>query len=171
LKVGNKNDRIDARKLADLLHGGHLSSVYHGGACVRTSKELARSYLTITKDLSQVMNRLKAVHRSWTVPRAGKLVYTPRYRTEWLQKLPEAGVRRRALPAARRAAVLTPGRQARIDRGEQETSRSSIATPDSLHPPDSSCATHCPDSDTLSLPRQAATLGLLRFGFGDSKQC
>jgi hypothetical protein len=30
LKVGNKSDRIDARKLADLLHGGHLSSVYHG---------------------------------------------------------------------------------------------------------------------------------------------
>src|ERR1700676_5019919 len=24
LKVGNKSDRIDARKLADLLHGGHL---------------------------------------------------------------------------------------------------------------------------------------------------
>ena len=32
LKVGNKNDRMDARKLADLLRGGHLSSVYHGEA-------------------------------------------------------------------------------------------------------------------------------------------
>jgi transposase len=71
LKVGNKNDRIDARRLADLLRGGHLSSVYHGGASVRTLKELARSYLTITKDLSQVMNRLKAVYRSWAVPCAG----------------------------------------------------------------------------------------------------
>jgi hypothetical protein len=71
LKVGNKNDRIDARKLADLLRGGHLSSVYYGGASVGTLKELARSYLTITKDLSQVMNRLKAVYRSWAVPCAG----------------------------------------------------------------------------------------------------
>src|ERR1017187_7900308 len=96
LKVGNKNDRIDARKLADLLHGGHLSSVYHGENGVRTLKELARSYLTVTKDLSQVMNRLKAVYRSWAIPCAGKLVYPPRHRAEWLQKLPEAGVRRRA---------------------------------------------------------------------------
>ena len=43
LKVGNKSDRIDARKLADLLHGGHLSSVYHGENGVRALKELARS--------------------------------------------------------------------------------------------------------------------------------
>ena len=57
---------------------------------------MARSYLTVTKDLTQVMNRLKAVYRSWAIPCAGKLVYTPRHRAEWLQKLPEAGVRRRA---------------------------------------------------------------------------
>src|SRR5580692_9575982 len=67
LKVGNKSDRIDARKLADLLHGGHLWSVYHGENGVRTLKELARSYLTVTKDLSQVMNRLKALYRSCSV--------------------------------------------------------------------------------------------------------
>jgi len=30
LKAGNKNDRIDARKLADLLRTGLLSPVYHG---------------------------------------------------------------------------------------------------------------------------------------------
>ena len=30
LKSGNKNDRIDARKLADLLRSGLLSPVYHG---------------------------------------------------------------------------------------------------------------------------------------------
>jgi hypothetical protein len=63
---------------------------------VRTLQELSRSYLTITKDLSQVMNRLKAVYRSWAIPCAGKLVYAPQHRAEWLQKLPEAGVRRRA---------------------------------------------------------------------------
>ena len=96
LKVGNKNDRVDARKLADLLRSGLLSSVYHGQTGVRTLKELARSYLTVTKDLSQVMNRLKAVYRSWAIPCAGQLVYTPRHRAEWLQKLSEAGIRRRA---------------------------------------------------------------------------
>src|SRR5467141_4755887 len=50
LKAGNKNDRMDARKLSDLLRCGLLSPVYHGGAGVRTLKELARSYLTMTKD-------------------------------------------------------------------------------------------------------------------------
>src|SRR6266699_1168535 len=96
VKDGSKSDRIDAHKLAELLYLNKLSSVYHGENGVRTLKELARSYLTVTKDLSQVMNRLKAVYRSWAIPCAGKLVYTPRHRAEWLQKLPEAGVRRRA---------------------------------------------------------------------------
>jgi transposase len=43
LKAGNKNDRIDARKLADLLRAGLLSPVYHGESGVRLLKELARS--------------------------------------------------------------------------------------------------------------------------------
>jgi hypothetical protein len=43
-------------------------------------KELSRSYVTITKDLSQVMNRLMAVYRSWSIPCVGRLVYTPRQR-------------------------------------------------------------------------------------------
>ncbi len=96
LKAGNKNDRIDARKLAELLRTGLLSPVYHGEAGVRTLKELARSYLTVTKDLTRVMSRLKALYRSWALPCAGKEVYAPRHRVDWLQKLPEAGVRRRA---------------------------------------------------------------------------
>ncbi len=52
LKDGNKSDRIDARKLADLLRGNHLKPVYHGETGVRMLRELARSYLTIVKDLT-----------------------------------------------------------------------------------------------------------------------
>ncbi|MBS1854116.1 MAG: transposase [Acidobacteria bacterium] len=96
LKAGNKNDRIDARKLADLLRSGLLSPVYHGGAGVRTLKELARSYLTITKDLTRVRNRIKGMYRSWAIPCAGQKVYSPRYRSAWLTQLTEVGVRRRA---------------------------------------------------------------------------
>jgi transposase len=55
MKEGNKSDKIDARKLADLLRGGYLRSVYHGENGLRTLKELARSYLTISKDLTRVM--------------------------------------------------------------------------------------------------------------------
>src|ERR1700726_3851454 len=43
LKAGNKNDRIDARKLAELLRSGLLSPVYHGENGVRTLKELSRT--------------------------------------------------------------------------------------------------------------------------------
>jgi Transposase len=57
------NDRIDARKLADLLRSGLLSPAYHGENGVRTLKELARSYLTLTRDVTRVMNRLKALYR------------------------------------------------------------------------------------------------------------
>ena len=96
LKAGNKNDRIDARKLADLLRSGLLCPVYHGENGIRTLKELARSYLTLTRDATRVMNRLKALYRSWAIPCAGQRVYAPRYRSEWLAKISEAGVRRRA---------------------------------------------------------------------------
>src|SRR3981189_2993234 len=59
LKHGNKSDRIDARKLADRLRLNDLEPVYHGETGVRMLRELARSYLTIVKDLSGVMHRLK----------------------------------------------------------------------------------------------------------------
>jgi len=55
LKVGNKSDRIDARKLAELLYLNKLKSVYHGEHGVRALKELVRRYLTISKDLVRVM--------------------------------------------------------------------------------------------------------------------
>jgi transposase len=42
------------------------------------------------------MNRLKALYHSWAIPCAGASVYAPRHRSEWLGKIPEAGVRRRA---------------------------------------------------------------------------
>jgi transposase len=96
LKSGNKNDRIDARKLADLLRTGLLSPVYHGEHGIRTLRELARSYLAMTRDLTRAMTRLKAIYRSWAIPCAGQQVYAPRYRAEWLAKIHEAGVRRRA---------------------------------------------------------------------------
>src|ERR1700684_2049643 len=71
LKDGSKSDRIDARKLAELLRGNQLTSVYHGEHGMRTLKELGRSYVTITKDLTRVMSRIKALYRSWAIPCSG----------------------------------------------------------------------------------------------------
>src|SRR5215831_12822411 len=55
LKDGNKNDRMDARKLSELLYLNKFTAVYHG-----------------------------------------QHGYSPRYRAEWLAKIAEVGVRRRA---------------------------------------------------------------------------
>jgi transposase len=96
LKEGSKSDKVDARKLAELLRTGMLRAVYHGENGLRTLRELGRSYQTISKDLTRVMNRIKALYRGWGIPCAGTQVYAPRYRQEWLNKIPQAGVRRRA---------------------------------------------------------------------------
>ena len=56
----------------------------------------SRSYQTISHDLNRVMNRIKALCRGWGIPCAGTQVYAPRYREEWLDKIPHTGVRRRA---------------------------------------------------------------------------
>ena len=96
MREGNQNDKIDARRLAELLRLNHLNPVYHGEHGLRTLKELVRSYLTVTKDLGRVMSRVKAIYRSWAIPCTGKQVYALRHRAEWLGKITEPGVRRRA---------------------------------------------------------------------------
>src|SRR5947209_4306811 len=96
LKEGSKSDKVDAGKLANLLRTGMLRPVYHGENGLRTLRELARSYQTIGKDLTRVMNRLKALYRGWGIPCTGTQVYAPRYREEWSNRIPHAGVRRRA---------------------------------------------------------------------------
>src|SRR6266566_1892412 len=69
LTDGSKGDKIDARKLAELLRGGYLT---------------------------RVMNRIKALYRGWAIPCGGTQVYALCHRSVWLSKIPEAGVRRRA---------------------------------------------------------------------------
>jgi hypothetical protein len=42
------------------------------------------------------MNRPKALYRSWGIRSVGSGVCAPRYRSTWVDKIAEAGVRRRA---------------------------------------------------------------------------
>jgi hypothetical protein len=48
------SDKIDARKLAQRLWLNDLKPVYHGETGVRMLRELARSYLTMVKDLDDM---------------------------------------------------------------------------------------------------------------------
>src|SRR5215207_9615080 len=96
LRDGNKSDRVDARKLAQLLRAGLLSPVYHGQHGTRDLKELVRSYEYLVEDSTRVMNRLKALFRSRAIACAGTDVYKPGQREGWLAKLPGVGVQARA---------------------------------------------------------------------------
>ena len=116
LKEGSKDDRVDARKLSELLRGGLLRAVYHGENGLRILRELARSYQVVSKDLQRVMNRIKALYRAWGIPCMGTQVYGQRHRQQWLKKIHEAGVRRRAELFYQQLDGLQPLR--RIVRGE-----------------------------------------------------
>ena len=140
MREGNQSDKIDARRLAELLRLNHLSPVYHGEHGLRRLKELVRNYLTITKDLGRVMSRVKAIYRSWAIPCSGKQVYAPRHRAEWLGKIGEPGVRRRAefydqqLDALR---ILRQQVRWLSSRGKQEAQGLETALPDPLDRSDS----------------------------------
>jgi hypothetical protein len=75
-------------------------------------KELGRSYLTLTKDVTRVMNRIKALCRSWAIPCAGAGVYAPRHHAERLAKIVEPGVRVRAQRLYQQLDSLQPVRLA-----------------------------------------------------------
>lgn len=96
LKSGSKSDAIDARKLAELLRAEMLSPVYHGERSALEVHHLARSYITLTDDMTRVMRRLKAVFRGQAVACAGKKLYGKRHREEFLAQLSEGALRRRA---------------------------------------------------------------------------
>lgn len=96
LAVGNKGDRIDARRLAELLRNGSLRAVYHGDHGVRTLKELVRNYDCLVADTTRVMNRLKAIFRGRAIGCAGHDVYRSDRRAQWLAKLSERGAKERA---------------------------------------------------------------------------
>lgn len=96
LQDGNKSDRVDARKLAQLLRAGLLSPVYHGEHGTRDLKELVRSYEYLVEDSTRTMNRIKALYRSRAIACSGADVYKPQRRDSWLAKLPGAGARARA---------------------------------------------------------------------------
>jgi len=83
---GNKNDRIDAHKLANWLRTGDLKAVYQGNQSIRKLRDLAHGYLAAVSDAIRVMNRIKALYRSWSIPNGGRDVYYKRNREKWISK-------------------------------------------------------------------------------------
>ena len=108
LQSGNKNDRVDAQKLAELLRNGALKAVYHGDNGVRALKELVRSYDCLVSDTTRVMNRLKAIYRGRAIGCADHDIYRQDRREQWLEKLTERGAKQRASFLYQQLAALKP---------------------------------------------------------------
>jgi transposase len=96
LHSGHKSDRVDARRLAELLRHGSLRAVYHGEHGTRTLKELVRSYECLVEDMTRVKNRLKAIFRARAISSRGRAFYQGSQRQAWLQKLEDVGTCGRA---------------------------------------------------------------------------
>lgn len=96
LGEGSKTDKVDARKLADLLRTGMLRSVYHGHEETRKLKELVRAYETLSIDTQRTMTRIKAIFRGHGIRTPGSGVYQLKQREQWLKMLTEAGIHQRA---------------------------------------------------------------------------
>src|SRR5437899_6869747 len=96
LEDGSKADKVDARKLADLLRTGMLRSVYHGHEATRKLKELVRAYETLSIDTQRTMGRIKAIFRGRGIRTPGRGVYQPKQREQWLEMLTEPGIHQRA---------------------------------------------------------------------------
>jgi transposase len=109
--AGNKSDRIDAQKLAELLRNGSLKAVYHNDHGTRELKELVRVYDCLVSDTTRVMNRLKAIYRGRAISCRGHDIYRYEGRAGWLGKLREPGARQRADFLYQQLAALKPLRQ------------------------------------------------------------
>jgi transposase len=93
---GNKADKPDAKRIAELLRTHSLSPVYHGERSTRELKEYARSYDAIVKDSSRVKSRLKALFRARSISCSGSAIYNQDEQKYWLKQLENSGVRARA---------------------------------------------------------------------------
>jgi transposase len=111
LTTGNKNDRLDAQKLAELLRHGSLKAVDHQDHGVRVLKELVRNYECLVQDTTRVMSRLKAIYRGRAISCRGHEIYRQERRQQWLGKLQEPGARVRAGFLYEQLAAVRPLRQ------------------------------------------------------------
>jgi len=88
-RAGQKNDTIDATKLAHLARGGYIKEIHHPIGHRRRFRELVLAYHDTVKSQTRIKNKLKAKFRQNGIQCSGETVYSARYREEWKKKLPQ----------------------------------------------------------------------------------
>ena len=93
-KAGQKDDAIDAEKLAQLARGRYVKEIYHPVNNRRRFKELVYAYHDTVKSQTRIKNKLKAKFRREGIRCSGDTVYSVKYREEWRKKLPRNKITR-----------------------------------------------------------------------------
>ena len=86
-KAGQKDDAIDAEKLAQLARGKYIKEIYHPVNHRRKFKDLVFAYHDTVKSQTRVKNKIKAKFRSNGIRCTGDTVYMDKYRNKWKDKL------------------------------------------------------------------------------------
>ena len=86
---GQKDDPIDALKLAQLGRGGYIKEIHHPVGQRRRFRELMIAYHDGVRSTTRIKNKIKARFRQNGIQCTGITVYSETYREEWKAKLPK----------------------------------------------------------------------------------
>jgi transposase len=89
-RADRRSDKIDAKRLAELLRTNAIEATYHGEHSTQDLKELVRCYIAIVHDSTRVKNRLKAVFRGRGIDCSGTTIYSKEHRDDWRRKIDNA---------------------------------------------------------------------------------
>ena len=85
---GDKDDKIDAGKLASLLRGGFLRAIYHSDDDSRAElKHWVSLYHDRVRDAVRNINKIRARCRMYSVSIPRRVLRQPEHRAAWLSKL------------------------------------------------------------------------------------
>ena len=86
---GQKDDPLDALKLAQLARGGYIKEIHHPVGQRRRFRELMEAYHDTVRSTTRIKNKIKAKFRQNGIHCTGVTVYSGTYREEWKGKLPQ----------------------------------------------------------------------------------
>ena len=86
---GQKDDPLDALKLAQLGRGGYIKEIHHPVGQRRRFRELMIAYHDTVRSTTRIKNKIKAKFRQNGIQCTGVTVYSETYREEWEAKLPQ----------------------------------------------------------------------------------
>ncbi len=86
---GQKDDTIDALKLAQLARGGYIKEIHHPIGQRRRFRELMMAYHDTSRNVTRIKNKIKAKFRQNGIQCTGQTVFSKAHREEWRQKLPQ----------------------------------------------------------------------------------